>query len=131
MKTSINLIILFYIPILSFGQVDSNYFDRTVIHKCWTNSREEATQSSIFIYRPCDYKTFPPSRFRDRIEFEENGKCSYLYLAPNDGHYMVQGEWKYDKLKQLLIIKDKSGRIVYNFKVISIENELLKMEQQE
>ena len=42
---------------------------------------------------------------------------------------MVQGLWIYDKLTQCIIIKDKSGKIVYNYKVISIENDLLKMEQ--
>jgi hypothetical protein len=130
MKPLFYFLIFFYFPILCFGQVDSGYFEMSVIQKCWTNSREEANQTSTFIYRPCDYKTFPPSRFRDRIEFEENGKCSYLYLAPTDGHYMVQGEWTYDKSKQVITIKDKSGHIAYNFKAISVDYYLLKLERQ-
>lgn len=129
MKSFFSLL-LSYIPLLCCGQIDSNYFDLSIIHKCWTNSREEATESSIFIYRPCDYKIFPTSRFRDHIEFEENGKCSFLYLAPNDAHHMVKGEWAYDKLNKLIVIKDKFGKIVYNFKVISIKDDLLKVEQQ-
>lgn len=116
--------------ITAFAQIDSTDQDLSLIYKCWKNSREEATQTSINIYRPCTYKDFPASRFRDVIEFETNDQCSYLYLAPNDGHHMVPGKWKYDKLKQSLVIYDTSGKVVYNFKLISIEESMLKLEKQ-
>ncbi len=130
MKVFFYSLVFLYFPIVCFGQVDSSYFDISAIHKCWTNSREEEKQSSVSIYRPCDYKIFPASRFRDRIEFEENGKCSRLFLAPNDGHYMIQGEWTYNKLKQIITIKDQSGQIAYHFKVISLNKDVMKIEHQ-
>ena len=35
---------------------------------CWTHSYEE----SYDIYRPCDYKEFPPSRYRLTFELKGN-----------------------------------------------------------
>ena len=109
---------------------DSTTIDLSMIQGCWINSREESSQFSIYIFRPCDYKSFPLSRFRDRIQFEPDGECSYLYLAPNDAHHMVTGKWIYDKLKQNIEITDTYGHIAYKFKVISISKDMLKVEEQ-
>ena len=121
---------MIFLPILAFGQKDSTTIDLSMIQRCWTNSREESAQFSISIFRPCDYKSFPLSRFRDRIQFEPDGECSYLYLAPNDAHHMVTGKWIYDKLKQNIEITDTYGHIAYKFKVISISKDMLKVEEQ-
>ena len=128
MRNNFLLIALIFFPTLSFAQKDSITVDLSLLQGCWTNSREEVTKSSISIFRPCNYKSFPPSRFRDRIQFEPNGKCSWLFLAPNDGHHMVAGNWIYEKTKQNIIITDATGNKVYKFKVISISKDLLEVE---
>ena len=129
MRNTFLLALIIFYRVTAFAQSDSTNQDLSLLYKCWTYSREEATQSSPDIYRPCTYKIFPASRFRDRLEFETNGKCSYLYLDPVDRHHMVPGKWKYDKLKQSIIIFDSSGDIVYNFKLISIDENMLKLER--
>ena len=130
MRNTILIVSMIFFPILVFGQKDSTTIDLSFILKCWTNSREEAAQSSTSIFRPCNYKTFPPSRFRDQIQFELDGKCLYLYLAPNDAHHLVPGKWIYDKPNQNILITDTTGHIVYNFKVISISKDLFRVQEQ-
>lgn len=129
MNKKLFLFVLILLPAICFSQQDSININLSEIYKCWKNSREEYNQnSSSFIYRPCEYKTFPPSRFREQFEFEENGKCSWLQLAPNDGHFMVQGEWIYNKEKHVLLINNKSGKIIYYFKLNSLSKDLMKLE---
>jgi hypothetical protein len=133
MKTKIEtyllLIVVATLPFASFGQKDSSKLEKSPILNCWTNSREETKSLDTLIFRPCDYKEFPASMFREIFEFKPAGKCTYLYLAPNDQHHMVEGSWIYDEKKQTLIIKDRSGKVVYNFKVYSIKNDLLALEK--
>jgi hypothetical protein len=112
-----------------YAQKDSINIDISPLYKCWTDSREENEKGVLSkIYRPCDFKKFQSSWFRGRFEFKQNGECSWLHLAPNDAHYMIQGNWSYDKGQQIIIIKDKSEKIIYKFKVISIATDLLKIE---
>lgn len=72
---------------------------------CWTDSYEEYETDSMFkIFRPCDYEKIPPSRFRQTIDIKKNGNISWLRLASNDKHTMIQGTWSYDsELKTLSV----------------------------
>jgi hypothetical protein len=84
-----------------FGQ--ENNISESDLIGCWTHSREEnKVDSKIMVYRSCDYKEFPISRYRHRFELKENGKCNWLQLASNDSHSMVEGTWKYKNKSKLL-----------------------------
>jgi hypothetical protein len=112
------------------AQKASSTLDISSLYNCWTDSREETSLDSSFsIFRPCDFKSFPASRFRFRIEFKENGECSWLNLAPNDAHYMVQGTWSYDKEKRIITVKDQSGNVFATYKPISIAGDIMKVEK--
>ena len=78
---------------------------------CWTESREEnAPGSNVFIYRPCDYRVFPPSRYRFKMILSSGSKCSWLVLASNDGHYMQDGTWTFNEETNELILYNTEGK---------------------
>ena len=96
---------------------------------CWTDSREEnTTDSELNIFRPCDFKVFPASRYRYLFELNANHKCSWLYLAPNDAHHMVDGTWTYNKESRWLEIFDLEGNSVNKLKVSELDKDLMKIE---
>ena len=105
------------------------------IHKsdllgCWTESREENTQgSNLFIYRPCDYKEFPPSWFRFRMNLRSDSICSWLVLAANDGHYMVDGTWIFNEDTNKLKLYNKEGKEVLSFIIEAVEKNILKVKK--
>lgn len=95
---------------------------------CWTHSFEESQDNSeLMVYRPCDYKEFPVSRYRHTLELKENGKCAWFELAANDAHFMVNGSWMYDEEKQLLEIYNQSGKSVNKYRLIEIGEDFLKL----
>ena len=111
----------------SFGQ--NNNISELELIGCWTDSREEnKTDSELNIYRPCEFKTFPPSRYRFTMELKANQKCSWLYLAPNDAHHMVDGTWAFNKESGILEIIDLQGSSMQRFIVIGLEKNLMKIE---
>ena len=79
----------------------------------WLRAREEEAENGPQIFRPSDYKTFPPSRFRAKYVFHRDGTCEYLYLSPNDRHAMKSGEWTYEKGDKRLVVRD-GGEVVCN-----------------
>jgi len=117
------LIALFWISFQTFGQKIS----KSDLIGCWTDSREENIKgSNEYIYRPCDYKTFPPSRYRFKMNLKGGSNCSYLVLSPDDGHYMTNGSWSFNEETNELKIYDGDKEI---FKCIieSVEHNLLKI----
>ena len=60
----------------------------------WVHAYEEDAADGIHVYRPADYRTFPPSRFRMAYIFEADGRCQWYYLAPNDAHRFREGTWR-------------------------------------
>jgi hypothetical protein len=88
---------------------------------CWTDSREENSQgSNVFIYRPCDYMVFPKSWFRFRMDLKSDSTCSWLVLAANDGHYMMDGTWTINKATNELMLINKEGKEVLNFAIVEV-----------
>ena len=95
---------------------------------CWTDSREENRKNPGFkIFRPCEFKKFPPSRFRFRMDLQAGGTCSWLWLAPNDGHRMKPGTWNYDQRSKVLTIKDEDGEVVRRYDVVEVDRAMLKV----
>jgi len=97
------------------------------LQKSWSRSYEEEISKEIQIYRPSNYKEFPPSRYRQIIDIEPNNTCKYLVLAKNDGHYMENGKWEYDESTKIIKIFNSNSEITYEFEVVELTNDLLKL----
>ncbi len=125
MKKLTFLFVLF-LSLQSFGQkLDINKLD---LLGCWTDSREENTITNISVYRPCDFKTFPASRFRFKMDLQEDGTCSWFYLAPNNGHFMKDGTWTFNKEKKVLRIFNLNNEEVKSFIIEQVDENILKIE---
>jgi hypothetical protein len=91
----------------------------------WKHSMEEET-NSIQIYRPGDYQEYPASRYRQIYRFEEDGKCEYLVLASNDGHYFDGGYWTYVKDTHILSIADSADQVIEQFDILELTSSILR-----
>lgn len=121
--------VLFTLLICAFtGVSQSNTIQKSYLTKCWSDSREENKEgSSTTIYRPCDFKNFPPSRFRFKVELNEGGSCKYLHLASNDAHYMAPGTWSYNERDQYLEIADQKGNLIKRWKILNLQNDIMEV----
>lgn len=90
----------------------------------WVHSREEE-KDSIKIYRPSASRSFPPSRFREIIEFYKDGKFKYLFLDPYDAHYFKYGGWALNKQDTSIIGLVYSPQKVNRIKIIQLSNDIL------
>lgn len=98
-----------------------------LLDKSWTNSFEEQSSENIKIFRPGSYKDYPVSRYRQVFIFYEDQVCEYLVLAENDGHYMTKGKWEYDDHTNNIKIFDLNTEMVYEFKIIELKDDVLKL----
>ena len=123
------IIIVIFSLIMTMSFYNCNEITPEVfLQKSWSRSYEEEISKEIQIYRPSNYKEFPPSRYRQVFEFEANNVCKYLVLAENDGHYMENGKWEYDESTKIIKIFSSTSEILYEFKVVELTNNLLKLE---
>ncbi len=121
------IISCFFLISCSFAEFKhDNTIDIEKIKKDWTQSYEEEI-GSVLIFRPGNYKEFPPSRFRQVYIFMEDDLCKYYVLAPTDAHYFEDGTWNYDNEKQLLTIYNPSGQMEIKYKVLKLTDTLLEL----
>ena len=93
---------------------------------CWKDSREEnINDSGLKVYRRCDFKEFPASRFRYKMELNNDYSCRWLYLSPVDRHVMKPGTWNFDEKTKTLNIVDENSLMVKSFIIVSIDNNQL------
>ena len=106
------------------SDVDFSYFTTS-----WTNSYEEETiNHETEIFRPSNYKEFPLSRYREKLTFAQDSNCSYLVLAPNDGHYFKNGKWSFENRENNIVqILDTSGVAYKKFQIVELKQDLLKL----
>ena len=127
----LTIIFIIFISTNSFSQnipiTEKNLFG------CWTHSMEESTRNDsnevILVYRPCKFKKFPPLLYRHRIELKDNGQCSWLFLADDDGHYMVNGSWLLEKETRVIKIHNLNGSIEKQFKIVDLKNDILNFKE--
>ncbi len=89
----------------------------------WEHSYEE----SLNTYRPLSYN-LPISRYRQSFHFEDNNVCTYSVLAPDDGHYSKEGRWEFNEENKNLTIFDENSKILYDFKIVELTENILKVE---
>ncbi len=108
-----------------------------ILYGKWLNSYEEQKDDGLLIYRPISFP-FPVSRGRTGIEFLKEGKFKEYTFLPDDRPFVNEGEWIYGiETKTLEITFHKLEvnplpttvifRDGYVFKIISLENGLLKI----
>ncbi len=93
----------------------------------WVHAYEEDDEGGHAIYRPSEYRDFPASRFRQVFHFKDDNVCTFLVLAPDDGHYYQDGHWQYDDDTAIVRVSDKSY-VIYEFRVVELTDKLLKIE---
>lgn len=92
-----------------------------LLQNCWIHSYEEKAGDGEEIFRLCDSKEFPPSRFRRKMDLKENHQADFLVLSPTDRHFTSNGTWTYNSEKQILLLQETSQNITLELQVISIE----------
>jgi len=95
---------------------------------CWTDSREEnLPKSNLNIYRSCDYKEYPFSRFRFKMDLRDDFTCSWYHLSSNDRHSMREGIWTFNNETHILTLFDLEGRIVKKFSIAELNEDIMKI----
>ena len=90
------------------------HIDINDLFQHWVHSRkEEERGATIRIFRPAASMDFPPSRFRMQYKFARDGRCEFLFLAPDDGHYFKPCTWKISADKLMLQISANRGSTSY------------------
>ncbi len=128
--------IIFCFVLLSFascGKGDNEFEEINVIEelsRSWTNSWEEEDNHNPFvqIFRPSDYKEFPPAWFRQVYHFSSDFTCTYWVLASNDAHYMEEGSWRLEN-SEIIIISNEENQPVAQLKILELSTNLLKVER--
>ena len=93
---------------------------------CWSHSYEEDGEAfKGEVYRACDYKDFPASRFRFTLELLKEGQCKWLVLSPTDGHYMDDGTWNFEKPSNQLSVFNNQGVLVKEYEVKGLKDRVL------
>ncbi len=101
--------------------------DYTDLFQSWTHSFEEQTDS-VQIFRPSDSRQFPMSRFRQVYQFSEDSTCKYRVLLPNDGQIVQSGRWTViSHSDKILAILDTTGKLESKFKMIELQQDLLRL----
>ena len=86
----------------------------------WVNSRE--SDKSI-VWRPGTYKSYPPSRFREKIIFSKNGTYKELILSPNDAHYFAEYRWRLSKNKpSRILIFNSDGKVIKSMTISKLDS---------
>jgi hypothetical protein len=79
------------------------------LYQHWIHSSEEEKTDSEQIFRPKDFKEFPPSRFRMQYIFRKNGECEWYFLSPDDNHRFKTGTWRIDPNDKNILQITKDG----------------------
>ena len=101
--------------------------DVALLMQHWVHAYEEEPEAGGYaIYRPADFKTFPPSWFRMRYAFHPDGRCDWFYLAPNDAHHFRKGTWRLDPDVRATLHLRKGSR-TETFRIVELTSDLLRL----
>jgi hypothetical protein len=92
----------------------------------WIKSQEENSGDGVYVYRRPNYP-FPPSRGRERYEFEGE-KVTYYKIAPTDGLDQIFGKWTFSSQKdELYLTFDNGLKMVFRILSQTEDRMLLKL----
>ncbi|MGH8001668.1 MAG: hypothetical protein ACREPR_20145 [Brasilonema sp.] len=95
------------------------------IFKSWIHSYEEDAQD-LRVYRPEGFQ-FPPARFREKLNFKENGEFILTVPADTDGDKEILGTWE-SSVQDKILVQFPNWEIEgFILHIISIEEEVLKV----
>jgi hypothetical protein len=126
MKTLCCLLLLTIFSPVFAGDVKPGILNIDLFCQHWKHSTDEQQGEQIQVYRPANFKQFPPSRFRMEYVFAKDGTCKWMFLDPADAHHFRDGKWKVtpaDKPK-LQIFK---GETTESYQVIELTKDLLRV----
>lgn len=93
----------------------------------WVQSYEEQQPDAAErIFRPADYKSFPPSRFRMQYKFACDGTCEWYSLSPDDAHRFEAGSWSIDA-EDGAVLRITAGGTTEAYKIAELTDELLRL----
>lgn len=81
---------------------------------------EEDPDNSTQVFRQCQSRDFPDSRFRMFMDLKSDGTCEYLELSPVDAHQAVPGTWIFNEAQMILSILNEKGGTVFESEIKSI-----------
>jgi hypothetical protein len=120
-------VILAMVIVISSCEKNDEIIQISLLEKSWIQSYEEKTSEEIEIFRPSNFKEFPLSRYRQFFNFDNNNVCHYSKLAPNDGHFMENGRWKYMDKTNIIKVFNSNYEMLFAFEVIELTDNLLKL----
>lgn len=126
----LTIITLTFLLLLGFSSCNkdaNSEITPTLLLKCWTHSHEENSAQEA-VYRPCDYTTFPPSRFRKVYTFKEDNTVDFNKAGVDDIPTSHTGEWTYDGDANTITITE-NAQILEVLEVIELKDDLLKIAQ--
>ena len=102
----------------------------TELFQHWKHSYEEQiTRGQEAIYRPANFISFPPSRFRMQYSFSPDGSCRYFKLSPYDAHTMEPCRYTYsNRLIQVFDLND--GTLIKTLNVVTLLRNRLVLHEQ-
>jgi hypothetical protein len=127
MKKLITLLLLFIASFMNAQRstVSSAPAD---LFQCWSASYEEDEANSMTkSFRLCDYDKFPPSRFRQQLQFGKDGMVKILNVGATDAHFYSDHKFTYNKKKKLVTVLDDKGKAFMRFKLNSVAKDKLKL----
>ena len=128
MKKYLIVLVILNVVLLTRCEQEKDY-NLDLIKRSWTHSFEEDSADDYLTYRPSNYKEFPPSRFRQCLDFKDNYVCSFLVVSPNDAHYTKEGVWEYDEPASTIKIMDENSVLV-KFKILELNKNVLRLKVQ-
>ncbi|NMG06887.1 hypothetical protein [Brasilonema sp. UFV-L1] len=95
------------------------------IFQSWISSYEE-DEEDVRVYRTAEFQ-FPPARFREKLNFKENGEFILTVPAATDGDQEILGTWESSVKDKILVQFPNSEIEGFILHIILIEEEILKV----
>lgn len=103
------------------------------LFKTWFHSREEDAEG-LKVYRVENFN-FPPSRFREEMEIEDNGEFIVTVPGTTDGRQEMIGTWTASEGNKISVTfsemkpQDQYQSLLkpYTLEIVSVDEEVLKV----
>lgn len=128
MRNSGVLCVVACIAFIGISCGEAEQFSQSALVNCWAHAQEEQLQEASAVYRPCDYQTFQPSRYRNTFTLNSDKSATFSVLSPNDAHYSASGTWTFDAKSNALQILNSANEVVRQYTVTEVAADLLLLQ---